>query len=313
MTSLTIGGFGKLPGYGDFIRVHGEASPVALIERWVASAAIEEKSPRAQAFLAGGPTFAVTSHAGHWWGIALFPSHDQVGRIHPFALFAGLPIASAGHEVGVLPLLFIPFFQQALQAAQGSWPSTVPAVRERILALHAQVDARAEEARLIGVLDGALARDLWQGLLGRWDPERARAVVAHLLAAVQTPAVHGLRIQPMSHQAHLCFWLMLVWLARPQPTPPVLLAMQPGGPSQTSAAGVLWDRPQVHDAATLLWPAAAREPLTDVLDLATGEGPVLDVPPLPPLEALEDPELPLRDLLHALAAVGRQPRGVRAR
>ncbi len=51
--SGSVGCFGKLPGFGDFVRVHGERAPIAAIERWCSGLALEAGSTRSSQFLAG--------------------------------------------------------------------------------------------------------------------------------------------------------------------------------------------------------------------------------------------------------------------
>jgi type VI secretion system ImpM family protein len=311
MSTLSGGCFGKLPFYGDFIRVHGERAPVQAIERWFQSGALEPGSARAGAFAASGPSFCVAHEHGQWWGIAQFPSQDQVGRRHPFALFAALPAAEAVREVGVLPMLFIPFFARAMQAAARGWPSSATGVKEMVATLAASVDPAGEEARLMPALDSCSVRELWQALLGEGGAERAGAVLGSLVGAVADKAVHGVRIQPMAHQVHLSFWLMLAWLLRERPGMPALLAMHPGAAARAPSACVLYDRPSVAACFAALWPECATpEAREGIHDLGAAAG---RHQPIAPEVAGMDPDATLRDLLHGVVAHARQARASRAR
>ncbi len=311
MTTLAGGCFGKLPFYGDFIRVHGERDPVQAVERWFHGGALDPASPRAAAFGASGPSFAIAHEHGQWWGIAQFPSQDQVGRRHPFALFAALPATEPVREVGVLPLLFIPFFARVMQAAARGWPSTQAGVKEMVATLGVSVDPAGEESRLMPALDSCTARELWQALAGAGGEARAGAIRGGLLGAAHDRAVHGLRIQPMAHQLHLSFWLMLLWLLRESHGMPALLAMHPGAPGRTPSACVLYERPSAATCFAALWPAcAAAEATSGIHDLV---GAATRHPPLPLDDAAADPDATLRDLLHAVVALARQARMGRAR
>jgi type VI secretion system ImpM family protein len=314
MTVLTAGCFGKLPCYGDFIRVHAEQTPVDAVERWFSAGKLDplHQDGRMAAFAASGPAFAIQQGGGSWWGSALFASRDQVGRLYPFAVFTSIPIETVGAEVGVVPTLFIPFFQKAMQAAAAGWPDSVGAVKDLLATLTTQIDVPTEEGRLVSALDTCTNHDLWTSLLGGFPDPRGGQVFADLAAIAHgVSGGHGLRIQPMAHQIHFCFWLMLLWLLRDKPGAPALLALLPESPGRSPSATVLFDRPTTAQCFATLWPACASpEMLSGIHDLVHGLGQA-SAPALP--EYLEDGDLSLRDVLHALASAGRELRHGRAR
>ncbi len=257
--------------------------------------------------------------------MALFPSQDQVGRPHPFALFTDCDVHAVGEEVGILPLLFLPFFQRASSHLALTAAATSPAqLREAVNALAAPATPEQAHARLVDGLDTATAGELWRGLFGQQpdatpDLHRAERMIATLLTICRDPHLGGLRIQPMAHQIHLCCLLMLWWLVRDRPGQPALIALLPGSASRMPSASVLAERPSPTVASATLWPevhvpesqaSQVAAALRGIHDLVAG--PMLPTgTPLP--AALLDPELPLRELLHGLTAVARKERQQRQR
>jgi type VI secretion system ImpM family protein len=323
MSAKAVGCFGKLPFYGDFIRVHGDKSPIAAIERWYGGGAVEAGSTRARQFLASGPVFALVQDGGMWWGVALFPSQDQVGRPHPFAIFAGLDPEETGDEVGLLPLIFIPFFQRTGPAfAQAHAASGLPQVRELLAALPVPLALDKAEAQLVAGLETVKAGELWTGLFGgAQDPNQvlAERTMATLMAVSHDPAVVGLRIRPMVHQIHFCCLLMLYWLLRARVGMPALIALLPGSAKRQPAAVILAERPAGSAVFASLWPEVGVDE-SQAVAVATALGGIQDLVSGPQRSApvtvdrsLIDPELPLRELLHGLASLGRTKRFTRKR
>ena len=54
-----------------------------------------------------------------------------------------------------------------------------------------------------------------------------------------------MRIQPMVHQGHFCFWIMLLWLLRDRPGLPALITLMPDSPVNPPSATILWDKPSL--------------------------------------------------------------------
>jgi len=309
MTSLSAGCFGKLPFHGDFIRLQADQVAVDAIERWFTAGKLDphQRDGRCEAFSAAGPAFALQQGGSSWWAIALVASHDQVGRHYPFAVFTQIPISEAGTEAGLIPSLFIGFFQKVMAQAQAGWPQSLSKCREMLGNLACQVDVPAEEGRLLNALDLTSNQELWTGLLGAFDDARRTRVFSDLVRIANgTAGGHGLRIQPMVHQIHFCFWLMLLWLLRDKPGVPALLALLPESGGRPPSATVLFDRPSTAQVFATLWPGCAQpEAAAGIHDLVTGLG----LPSVVQLPAeLEDGDLSLRDCLHALASAGREHR-----
>jgi len=316
MTFVTwsVGCFGKLPFHGEFLRLGGDASPVEPIERWWLAGALDPQrgAQRMGGFTTSGPLFALFPHQGTWWAVALFPSQDQVGRQYPFAVFAGLPAESIGEDAGLAPALFVPFFHSVYQASAAGWASSLPELREQLAGLGGAVDVGAQERRLLADLAGATAHDLWSGLIGSFADRRRYRIVDALQRACADRESIGLRIAPMPHQVHCCFWLMLLRLLRPGARGLPLVVLHPGLAGRLPAATAFWTMPTPARAFATLWPACGLPPAAnpaepDVVDLLaaaltqTSAGGDVGL-----RELLDDPDLTLRNLLHDLTARARQ-------
>jgi len=314
MTVLSPGCFGKLPFHGDFIRLQADQVAVDAIERWFAAGKLDphQRDGRCAAFASSGPAFALQQGGTSWWAIVLFASYDQVGRHYPFAVFTQIPIAEAGAEAGLIPSLFIGFFQKVMARAQAGWPQSLGECREMLASLATPVDVPAEEGRLLSALDLTTNQELWSGLLGSFDDVRRTRIFSDLVQIAHgTVGGNGLCIRPMVHQIHFCFWLMLLWLLRDKPGVPALLALLPEAGGRPPSATVLFDRPSTAQCFATLWPACAMpEAAAGIHDLVTGLGlpTVLQLP-----SELEDGDLSLRDCLHALATAGREHRPSRTK
>jgi type VI secretion system ImpM family protein len=304
MTALPVGCHGKLPFHGDFIRLHGSPSPADAIDRWFVSGA--RTMADTAAFDRSGPVFAIIPDQGLWWGTVVFPSRDHVGRRYPFAVFTGIPAQQFGSEVGLVAMAFVPFFQRVLAAQAKGWPGSVEDLRAMLAGLAWTPDMVADEKRLVASLEDFTSRELWSALLGSFVDPRKDGIVAGLLATASGSAnAAGLRIQPMVHQGHFCFWLMLLWLLRDRAGMPALITLMPESAGMPPSATVLWDRPSLATVFAALWPASTPPgTATGISDLLAMSG-----KPLPELEEpMSDGDLPLRDLLHAIVSAARRQR-----
>ena len=87
--SATIGCIGKLPLFGDFVRLNGEASPcLSALDRWlqqgIENGYMQEGRPFEARLRSFQPTRIVCwSAADSGWSGLLMPSADQVGRVYP--------------------------------------------------------------------------------------------------------------------------------------------------------------------------------------------------------------------------------------
>ena len=85
----TIGCIGKLPLFGDFVRLNGEASPcLTVLDRWlqqgIENGYMQDGRPFEAKLRSFQPTRIVCwSAANSGWSGVLMPSADQVGRVYP--------------------------------------------------------------------------------------------------------------------------------------------------------------------------------------------------------------------------------------
>ncbi len=300
LTPLVAGAFGKLPTHGDFVRV-GEQAPVELLDRWSTGLALSlSRTPqRAAAWAAGASVIAMFPHRGRWWAAVLTSSRDSVGRPFPFIAFAGCDEAAIAGEPALLPLVFMPFLQQALMDAAAGWAN----VGNALSSWAAPVDPVAAGQQLLAWLGGDTAGALWTGMLGdARDPRRPR-VLAEVAAIARDSLGAGLRLTPVASPAHLAFWLYL--LDELHPPAPSLIVIHAALPQANGAAGapaltVLWPGAPLDAGVAALWPAVASD--AAILDPVVGAGLDLDADLS---SVLADPTVSLRDLLHALLSPGR--------
>ncbi len=295
---IATGCFGKLPAHGDFLRLlpPGIAAPDRLVDGWFQAAGLDQtRHPdRAAAFAAAAPAFALVPHQGRWWALASFPSQDAVGRQHPFTVAAGISAFGMDEEVGLLPILFAPFFQAAYARHLGGWPATPDALAAACRELTAGVDEAGAQAALVAGLESTTQGALWGSLLG--DPlHPGRAGVLAMLAA---PPPRMLRISPLVHQMPLAFVLMAVQLIHGAEGAPALIAMLATAPG---SAAVLYGQPRPEACTAALWPGLAPASFHEgACDLAAGRASGAGE-----LAALGDGRDSLRDLLHRLVAARR--------
>lgn len=308
---LSVGCHGKLPSHGDFVRVVGSQSPVEVIDAWLASGPIDPRvdAARAEAFAAAAPAFSIIATKGHWWGCASFPSQDSVGRRYPFTVFAGLPQAEVGEAGYLLAGAFLPFFMRCFQAAQQGWPADLGTLRSGLPNLAPAIDLGAEERRLIAAFDTTSIGEVWAGLLGSATDARTEGILADVLAlAAGVVPSGGYRFQPMAHQNHLGFWLMLLMVCGERPVLPSVITLRFAAAGKAPAATLFFERPEAAACLASLWPEVAPRGASPVHD-ATAQAGSLGDEDIPP--ALLAPDLTLRDLVHSLTRAVRQRRTMR--
>jgi type VI secretion system ImpM family protein len=304
MQQPVCGYFGKLPWHGDFLREAPANAPIDLFDAWLAPAPIGPPGPASAAFDAAGPALAAVRSRGHWWAMALFPSQDAVGRRFPFCAFAGLPEAEFAGEAGVVPVAWAPFLVRCLQTAARGWPGNPAALTAAVAACAQPIDIDGEAHRLVESLADRRASALWAAVCGG-DARRRDGLWADLMALARDPGeTVGFRLAPMAHQLDLAFLLMAQRLIGQPASSPVLIGMHPGRPGEAASAGVLWGRPSAAECLAALWPAMPGVQTARIHDLAARPGTIGDPDDAP--EALADPEMALRDLLHSLGSATRR-------
>jgi type VI secretion system protein ImpM len=203
-----VGGFGKLPALGDFVRTPSASAEMMAFERWLTHA-METGEARVgaawkSAFAAGAP------HAFVWSGTlekkargllvgVVVPSTDSVGRSFPVVICAPVPLAAFGANTHLAPLVLHEFFQHAAAAAGR-------AARTRSQAeFHAQVSSvsppsldgvGAALARYGAWAKSRVASELWASVFGD-DAERATRSALYLVVE-STAAYRGQETPPLS-------------------------------------------------------------------------------------------------------------------
>jgi type VI secretion system ImpM family protein len=305
MSTPHFGHFGKLPWHGDFLRDAPAGAPLELIDSWLAAAPIGPPGQRSAAFDAAGPSLAMVRTRGSWWAMAMFPSQDAVGRRFPFCVLAGLPEAEFGGEAALVPMLWLPFLVRCLQQSARGWPQDQATLRETVKTCVQPVDADGGGRRLVESLADHRVADLWRGTLGtEGDPRRAGVWADLVSLAVEPEAATGLLLRPMAHQLHLPFVLMLQQLLGDSTCAPVLIGMHPGRPGEPPSATILWGRPSAAECLAALWPSMPGAESSRIHDPVLKPGAFGDADEAP--EALGDPSMSLRDLLHEVGSATRR-------
>lgn len=301
---LVTGLFGKLPAHGDFLRSAPAQAPLDLIDAWLAPAGLGTPAGD-RALDAAGTALALVEARGHWWALAMFPSHDSVGRRYPFCVLAGLPSAAFAGEPALVPQAFAPFLARCMQRSMAGWPGDAGELRDAVSGLGGGIDPDADGLRLADALSDHHMRGMWQSMLGRGDDPRRAAVFADAVAAVMAgESCSGLRLAPMAQLHHLAFWLMLLRLSGSQASSPSLIAIHPGGPSSKPSATVLWGRPRPEECLAAIWPGMPGADARRIHDPVAAPGRLGDPETAP--EALDDLDLSLREVLHAVGSQTRR-------
>lgn len=203
-----VGGFGKIPALGDFVRSPSASGEMMAFERWLTHA-METGEARVGAAWKG--TFAQGApHAFVWSGTlekktrgllvgVVVPSTDAVGRSFPVVICAPVPLAAFGANAHLAPLVLHEFFQHALTAAgraartrsQSEFLAQVSAVSPPSL------DGVAPAlARYATWSKSRVASELW-GSVFTDDVERATRSALYLVVEA-TSAYRGQETPPLS-------------------------------------------------------------------------------------------------------------------
>lgn len=122
-----VGGFGKVPALGDFVRTPGASDEMVAFEAWL-TRALEAGEARAGSALKAAWK-AAAPHAFLWSGAidkklrgvfagVMVTSNDSVGRRFPLVIGAPLPAATLAPQPHAAPLLLHAFFHQAAAVAE---------------------------------------------------------------------------------------------------------------------------------------------------------------------------------------------------
>jgi len=303
MTSIAA--WGKLPVFGDFVRVGSESAPVTAFD--AAFTALRLDVASADAFAASGPVVAFVHQADRWWGSVVLPSTDRVGRHAPFVAVAGIRSVDPADEIGVLPLAFAPFIQRVLQQHALGWPAEGEAVRQVLAGFGADLALDSAEEAFVAHLEATTQQALATTVGGQEQlADILRTVVA---TAGGRLAASGVRVAPVAGPVQAGFWLAAAWLMRGRDETPGPLVLHPGGVGLAPSITQLWPGPTAAEFAAVLWPAnAAPELGAKVVSAPTRLADDVRLPP----DLMTDPRAHLRDLLYRVVSQRRTQRYTRS-
>lgn len=193
--SPTVGCFGKLPLYGDYIEHHANGAEVRGLHQWFQNglaalpAGTEPAYDRGPAYSFLFPAEkAEKLLAGHF----AF-SRDQVGRKYPFMIFALFARESVGAALSLIPAALASFLSQAHHLATSGWQGlTKSQVLAQVDQLQTAIPLAWEpfQKKFADYLSSEKAEQFWTDLLGRFEDKRKYLMVQNLLNAL-TPLRHG--------------------------------------------------------------------------------------------------------------------------
>ena len=303
MTSIAA--WGKLPVFGDFVRVGSEAAPVAAFD--AAFTALRLDVANVEAFAASGPVVAFVHQADRWWGSVVLPSTDRVGRHAPFVAVAGIRSVDPADEIGVLPLAFAPFIQRVLQQHALGWPAEGETVRQVLAGFGADLTLDTAEEAFVTHLEATTQAALATSVGGQ--DQLANILRTVVATAGGRLAASGVRVAPVAGPVQAGFWLAAAWLMRGRDETPGPLVLHPGGVGLAPSITQLWPGPTAGEFASVLWPAnAAPELGAKVVSAPTPLAHEIKLPP----DLLTDPRAHLRDLLYRVVSQRRTQRYTRS-
>ncbi len=304
--SASVALWGKLPGFGDFLRLGSRSAPLSAID--TAFTELRLDTARAAAFSASAPVVAFFHQADRWWGSVVLPSTDRVGRPAPLVAMAGLRAVDPADEIGVLPLAFGSFIGRVLAQHAAGWPTEQDAVLAAVAAAAADLDLGAAEETFVATLEASPQETLWALTGGAAGCHRTLSIVA-AAAAGRLPVV-GMRIAPIGSPVNAGFWLSAAWLVRGRDDPPGPIVLHPGAAGIAPSVALLWPSPTGAALAAILWPAAVLPAYFPALATPQLEG-VLPREVRLPADLCADGKSHLRDLLYRLVTERRTHRYTR--
>ena len=193
-----VGGFGKVPALGDFVRTSSPSEEMIAFETWI-TRALESSEARGTELKDGWK--AAAPHAFLWSGSldkktrGLFAgvvrtSTDSIGRRFPLVIGAPLPPVALAQHPHIAPLLLRDFFQDAAAAltrahttkSAADFQNQVSAVEPPSLD---DSDARLETYDKWAKAERASAT--WSALFGAEDAERASRHALGIIFDATTP------------------------------------------------------------------------------------------------------------------------------
>ena len=203
-----VGGFGKIPALGDFVRTPSPSDEMLAFEAWLTRAVETGEARPGTAFRDAFPH--APPHAFLWSGAidkkqrgllagVIVPSHDGVGRRFPLVICAPLPSAALASNPHAAPLVLQEFFHHAAAAASRAARMHSPAEFQAQVASVAQPsfdNSAASLAQYAAWTRGQRAHAVWESLFGA-DAEHASRYALYLLVEA-TASYRGQDVPPTS-------------------------------------------------------------------------------------------------------------------
>ncbi|MBI4565363.1 MAG: type VI secretion system-associated protein TagF [Planctomycetes bacterium] len=310
----SVGCYGKLPIFADFIRYNADGAEVERLDQW-----IQESLVLARAKLGSGwdaayrrapvtrLVFRVPNSPRFLAGVCA-PGTDKAGRLFPFLVFSLAPCAPVEQDAPLLPDLYRPFTESAQDLALGGWKDAdLRQLQVRVDALP-RVDPVADLAggrtRYAEYVKGETNASFWSAAAGSFDGPAKGRVVRNLIEALQWirkdangKSALGLRFPlpaaPSGGSAE-CFWLDLAFRISGLRGVPPLVYWNAGAGEAPRHLTLFLSAPTAKCFAPALFPDLDSD---HVWDLSQGD----DVaPPEPVRVLLSDPDLKLAEVLERL-------------
>lgn len=203
-----VGGFGKIPALGDFVRTPSPSNEMLAFEAWLTRAIETGEARPGTAFRDAFPHAA--PHAFLWSGAldkklrgllagVIVPSHDGVGRRFPLVICAPIPSSALAGNPHAAPLVLHDFFHRAAAAASRAARMHSPAEFQAQVTSIAQPsfdDTTSSLAQYAAWTRGQRAHAIWESLFGA-DAEHASRYALYLLVEA-TAAYRGQDTPPTS-------------------------------------------------------------------------------------------------------------------
>ncbi|MEC9046760.1 MAG: type VI secretion system-associated protein TagF [Planctomycetota bacterium] len=269
-SAATIGCIGKLPLFGDFVRLNGEVSPgLAVLDRWMQQGIEHGYMQEGRPFEAKLRSFeplhvACWSAGGSGWSGLLMPSADQVGRVYP--ILAGWQHAEpvASHLMPLVGRDERRALRAFVEKAQAERPSL-----DGFLAELAATPLTHAAGDLSATLDDFLRSVSFEALCQGWvdgaNPLRRGRALHDLFQLRHAPAPpRYLTVIPYAGDSQeVGFWLQLIQASMPAPLHPTLVAW----PAEEGASGsirILFDRFDARYLGQVLWPERHQQETLDL-------------------------------------------------
>jgi len=271
---------GKLPLFGDFVRLNGESSPcLGALDRWLMNGIESGYAQAGRAFESKLRSFepmrvVLWGGADRCWTGLVVPSADAVGRVYPFTfgweLQGGLPLPELMPLFGFADMLALSGLVERSRRDKPPLGEFLAELGGMRLRPDAEVSDEVLGAFLRERALEELCRDWPDG--GSSDRLSRSLHELSLLGQPPFPPRYLTRIPYSGEPAEVGFWLKLITSWMPDGARPTLLAW----PAAAGAPGdlrVLYDRLEARYLGQALWPAQEGGAVLDLARAASASRP----------------------------------------